>query len=81
MSDNTKPYDTLWAILSQDKNGNEGICALNGPLGPQVAVTGEKRILQMYLEEIMRGQDQANAFKMKIILAEYKRTKSKELIK
>lgn len=76
---NAKPYDKIWAVLSVDKNGNEGICAINTPIGPQVAVTGEKFILDMYLKEITKGKDEARNAQVSIVLAEFTRTKSRAI--
>ncbi len=75
---NVKPYDKLWAILSVDSRGNEGIVAINTSIGPQVAVTGERRILEIYLKEIRRGMDEVPQ-NLKIVLAEYSRGKSESI--
>lgn len=77
---NVKPYLKLWAILSIDKNGNEGICGINTPIGPQIAVTGEKRILDIYLEQVHSGQAKKELVEagMKIVVAEYTRSNTTE---
>lgn len=76
---NIKPYDKLWAILSVDSRGNEGICAINTPIGPQVAVTGEKKILEIYLEAIKQGMGEVKTAKLEIVIAEYTRTSLKDI--
>ncbi len=73
---NIKSYDKLWAVLSVDSRGFEGLCAINTPIGPQVAVTGDEKILRLYIETIMRGQA-AGELKdsgMRIVVAEYSRS-------
>lgn len=79
---NKKPYDMLWAVLSQDEKGREGICAINTPIGPQVAITGEKRMLELYVD-ILSSDDaatEARKSKMKIIVAEFKRTSERVVL-
>lgn len=76
---NKKPYDTLWALLSIDKNGNEGIVALNTPIGPQVAVTGEERMMAIYIEAAVVGRAEANNSGMRIVIGEFKRIRTKGL--
>jgi len=39
--ENTKPLTTIYACLSRDADGNEGLCGAVGPLGAQVCVTGD----------------------------------------
>lgn len=77
--ENVKPYDALWAVLSVDSKGREGICAINTPIGPQVAVTGEKRLLAMYVEQIRMGLNEAMIADKKIVLAEFSRTGTKAI--
>ena len=49
MYKNKKPAEKLWAILSRDKNGNEGICVLDVPgFGPTAAVTMDERRRDTY---------------------------------
>lgn len=75
MSVNTKPLDVLWAVMSRDKKGNEGICAINTSIGPQVAVTGEKRLLDLYVDTVKRGKDEVPN-DLEIVIAEFKRTET-----
>lgn len=76
---NNKPYDKLWALLSVDKNGNEGICALNTPIGPQVAVTGETRLLEIFIKETKNGHEEAKQANVKIVVAEFTRTGTRDV--
>lgn len=78
---NKKPYDKLWAILSVDKNGNEGICAINTPIGPQVAITGEQKLLDMYIDVISKesAKRELSETNLKIVIAEYSRSKTEDL--
>lgn len=73
---NQHPYDKFWAILSVDKKGNEGICMLSGPFGPQLAVTGSKKNLEEMRKQIdqMDARMEAHTFGVKIVIAEYTRT-------
>lgn len=71
---NQKPFPKLYAVLSVDAQGREGLCAVNTPIGPQVAVTADQKLLNMYVEAIKIGQRQAEVPPgMKIIIAEYDR--------
>lgn len=77
---NLKPIKTLWAILSVDKNGNEGLCLLNVPeVGPQLAVTGSERILQVYKDCALRGMGEAKAAGLEIVVAEFTRNGEQKL--
>lgn len=74
---NVHPYDKLWALLSIDEKGNEGIIGLNGPAGPMQAITGSKTVLLMMKDAVLKtGQDLGDK---KIVLAEYTRTNSEML--
>lgn len=72
--ENKKPYNTLWAVLSVDSKGNEGICAIHTPIGPQVAVTGEKKILDIYLD-VLTGNKEAQQNGRKLIVGAFLRKK------
>lgn len=78
---NTHPYSILWAILSVDEKGNEGICVLNTPIGPKVAVTGEKRLLEHYVHMIKNADRNEVPQNFKIVVAEYHRATTTEVIR
>lgn len=80
--ENTKPYDKLYALISVDKNGNEGIVMMNMPMaGPQVAVTGDQEILDHYVKvaSTMETRMQVHNAGLKIVIGEFVRTETKEL--
>lgn len=65
----------LFAVISIDPKGTEGLCLLNTPYGPQLAVTGDDRLLGMYLEAVKRGQrDGEVPAHLKIAVAQFSRT-------
>lgn len=79
---NTQPCDKLWAILSVDRKGNEGICQLNLPIvGPTVAITGSFKILQVYKDFIKTEQSlkEAMAQDVTMRIGEFTRTGNLEL--
>ena len=80
---NVKHYETLYAIMSRDKKGNEGICVFGSPIGALVMVTGEEKNLENFLA--MAKEDnaakQAYGSGLEIVLAEFTRTKTMTLDK
>lgn len=74
---NVHPYDKLWAILSVDEKGNEGIIGLNGPAGPVQAITGSKTVLLMMRDAVLKTDQPLEG--KKIVLAEYTRTNTEML--
>lgn len=77
---NVMPYETLWAVLSRDSDGNEGLCAINTPIGPQVAITGSERVLELYLEAIKGGEAEAKAAKKQIVVGTFSRTATRNYL-
>lgn len=76
MSTNTQPYKKLWAIISVDRKGNEGICMLAGPFGPQLAVTGDKKLLETMkgMIQTMEARKECHDAGLRVVVAEYSRT-------
>jgi hypothetical protein len=79
--DNEKPYDILYALISVDARGNEGICAINTPIGPQVAITGEKRVLDIFIKSVSTPSSRAEAKSAgkRIVVAEFSRKSTTDL--
>jgi hypothetical protein len=73
--ENTKPIDKMWGILSVDKKGNEGFVAMNTSIGPQLAVTGSEKVLEMYKNAARQGFHEARAAGVKIVVAQFARIK------
>lgn len=70
---NVRHYDSLWAILSVDAEGNEGICVIDIPgFGPRVAVTGEPKHFEM-LREAAKSAKHEVPKGMKIVAARFNR--------
>jgi uncharacterized alpha/beta hydrolase family protein len=80
---NKIPYEKMWAILSVDKKGNEGICMLQTPFGPQIAVTGADGNLQAMLEMVktMDARQEAHNAGLRIVVGEFTRTSTTDLPK
>jgi hypothetical protein len=77
---NTHPYKKLWAILSVDAQGNEGIIAVDGPVGPMQAVTGSEIVRQHLLQAVADAHMEGVSFPGKrLVLAEFERTKTVKL--
>lgn len=78
---NQKPYDKVWALLSRDTDGNEGICMLNGPVGPVLAVTGTLDVLEMYKRQISTDQAKAEILEagVSVVVGEFTRTGTEAL--
>lgn len=79
---NTQPIHKFFALLSRDKNGNEGICMLNVPgLGPQLAVTADEKNLARYTEICgsMDARMEAHSAGLEIVIAEFDRVSTKKL--
>jgi hypothetical protein len=80
MNLNRAPQDKLYAIISVDQKGNEGLVALNTPhMGPQLAVTGDTKILKYYKEIVRSGFVESKAAGMVIKVAEFTRTQTSDL--
>lgn len=79
---NRHPYPTLWAVLSVDRNGNEGICLISGPHGPVLAVTGDESILKIYKDTVssMDALTEAHAAGLKIVIGEYQRVNTTSIM-
>ena len=77
---NVKPYDKLYAILSVDKNGNEGICVLNINGERFVAVTGEIENINLLKKNAIEAKQEAIAGGLKLVVAEFERVKTEQLI-
>lgn len=77
---NTKPQDKLFAILSVDRDGNEGICMLNMPgIGPVLGVIGDENNLATLKNVARKGIDEAWSEGLKIVIGEFMRTDTREL--
>ena len=78
---NVKPYEKVWAILSRDKDGNEGICLMQGPFGPTLAVTGEEKNL-IYLKSVatsMEARTEVHSAGMNLVVGEFQRVGTEKL--
>lgn len=79
---NKEPCTKLWAILSVDKVGNEGICVINVPvLGLQVAVTSSPKVLEYYKKEISHpaAMAEVESVGMRIVIGEFTRSETRDL--
>lgn len=77
---NKKPYDKLYAVLSVDKRGFEGLVVLNIPMfGPQLAVTGDEKNLDHFVQIAKAAMSEAQDAGLKIVIGEFQRTKTTEL--
>lgn len=78
---NVKPYDKLWAIMSVDLLGNEGMCMISTQYGPQLAVTGSESLLELFLKDINtdQGRGEAKEAGLKIVIGEFTRTKTTDV--
>lgn len=77
---NERPCNKLWALLSIDPQGNEGIVAMNTPIGPQVGITMEPRILEIYKQTARDGFNEAKAAGVKLVVAEFVRAGTEPLV-
>lgn len=77
------PYNTIWAFLSVDEAGNEGIMAVGDPqFGSMPLVTGCLKNLE-HMKMIVKNNEKdilAQGQGKKIVLAEFSRAKTEAFI-
>jgi hypothetical protein len=73
-----KPHTTIWAILSVDKDGNEGICAIE-PGIPCMTADPENLEMMKALCSTVDAREEAEESGFKIVIAEFIRGKTVRL--
>lgn len=77
---NKKPLPNLWAVMSRDEKGNEGILAgFIAPFGMVPLVTGDPKVLK-HFEQVARAQlGEIADDGMQVFIAQYGRTSERDL--
>lgn len=70
--ENTQKLDKLYAYISVDENGNEGIMAIPTQLGTTPLITGSPELFYTFGKMVDRVRDMTDK---KIISAEFERKK------
>lgn len=78
MSENTRPLTKLYAVLSVDQNGNEGIVVMDIG-GPKPAVTGDPELAGMLVRLAREGRSEVPN-NLKIVLAEFDRSNTTRVL-
>lgn len=68
--ENLKPIDTLWAIISRDESGNEGIVAAQMGMNMVPFITGDKKVLNLMREAALANKQGTSK---SIYIVEYSR--------
>lgn len=70
---NIHPYEKLWAILSVDKDGNEGILGMATSYGVAPAITGSPSVLEALRQQV-RLDPNVDLQRHKIVVGEFIRS-------